>query len=150
MPLCSLPRAETRVSVDVLRTTTLTRRVLEDSRRAPRRRRRRRPAAVGLGDSWHRGADNPRDVVFWGIRTAIKFRPSHMAVDLANRLIKELQLKPDHMTELSLASRDRAERPHRDRLASSRCVGFSRASAVVVHVLGDSIVTRTQIDSLLG
>ena len=108
------------------------------------------PAAVGLGDSWHRGADNPRDVVFWGIRTAIKFRPSHMAVDLANRLIKELQLKPDHMTELSLASRDRAERPHRDRLASSRCVGFSRASAVVVHVLGDSIVTRTQIDSLLG
>ena len=108
------------------------------------------PGGVGLGDSWHRGADNPRDVVFWGIRTAIKFRPSHMAVDLANRLIKELQLKPDHMTELSLASRDRAERPHRDRLASSRCVGFSRASAVVVHVLGDSIVTRTQIDSLLG
>ena len=57
---------------NVRRTTTLTRRVLEDSRRPPRRRRRRSaargPAAVGLGDSWKRGTDNPHDLIFWRIQ----------------------------------------------------------------------------------
>ena len=29
-----------------------------------------RAAAVGLGNSWQRGTDNPHDVVFWRIRGA--------------------------------------------------------------------------------
>ena len=81
--------------------------------------------------------------------TAIKFRPSHMAVDLSNRLIKELQLKPDHMTELSLASTNEAGHPQKERLASSRCVDFSHASPVVVYVDGDSIVNSTHAVSCL-
>ena len=51
--------------------------------------------------------------------TAIKFRPSHLAVDLAHRLVKELQLKPDRYTQLSL---DKAEQSQKDRLASSRFI----------------------------
>jgi hypothetical protein len=58
--------------------------------------------------------------------TAIKFRPSHLAVDLAHRLVKELQLKPDRYTQLCL---DKAEQPQKDRLAtsSSRMMGTSRS-----------------------
>jgi hypothetical protein len=51
--------------------------------------------------------------------TAIKFRPSHLAVDLAHRLVKELQLKPDRYTQLCL---DKAEQPQKDRLATSRFI----------------------------
>ena len=52
--------------------------LLEDSRRAPRRRvfwrilggppRRRVLEDSGLGDWWHRDANNPHDLMFWRIR----------------------------------------------------------------------------------
>ena len=42
---------------------------LEDSRQAPPGGAPALPAAVGLGDSWHRDANNPHDLIFWRIRS---------------------------------------------------------------------------------
>ena len=30
------------------------------------------PAAVGLGDSWQRGANSPHDFIFWRIREQVR------------------------------------------------------------------------------
>ena len=58
-------------------------------------------------------------------RTAIQFRPSHSAVDLANRLIQELQLLPDANTMASFDVFPNITRPqlHQpESFMSSRCV----------------------------
>ena len=75
-PLQTHPRAPCLSLTHVTRerrTTTLTRRVLKDSRRPPP------GAAAGLGDSCQRGADNPHDLqlhsrgVFWRIRAVSRW-----------------------------------------------------------------------------
>lgn len=61
----------------------------------------------------------------------IKFRPSHTAVDLAQRLIKELQLRPDQNTQMHLGPYPdhSPSRMTQDSLcsSSSRMLGISRA-----------------------